>query len=146
MPVQEVHLKDIPMDHTNNPFLFQGYTSFWNDCISSGLRGCILIELALRGRVELEKAGLRRKSLLNRKVRCAVWTKGKREGSLVGERGKNNEIGRRGRERRKRGIKWSCAPLNITTILCLGRKPFVRLKKLHLYLTSYGNKCVDMMF
>ncbi|KAJ1526171.1 hypothetical protein ONE63_009330 [Megalurothrips usitatus] len=46
----------------------EGYTSFWNDCISSGLRGCILIELALRGRVELEKAGMRRKSLLNRKV------------------------------------------------------------------------------
>lgn len=46
----------------------EGYTSFWNDCISSGLRGCILIELTLRGRVELEKAGLRRKSLLNRKV------------------------------------------------------------------------------
>uniref|UniRef100_A0A2P2I248 Golgi phosphoprotein 3 homolog sauron-like n=1 Tax=Hirondellea gigas TaxID=1518452 RepID=A0A2P2I248_9CRUS len=46
----------------------EGYTSFWNDCISSGLRGCILIELALRGRIELEKAGLRRKSLLNRKV------------------------------------------------------------------------------
>lgn len=48
--------------------LFQGYTSFWNDCLSSGLRGCILIELGLRGRVELEKAGMRRKSLLNRKV------------------------------------------------------------------------------
>jgi len=46
----------------------EGYTSFWNDCISSGLRGCILIELALRGRIELEKAGMRRKSLLNRKV------------------------------------------------------------------------------
>ncbi|KAL7639876.1 UNVERIFIED_CONTAM: hypothetical protein RMT77_009289 [Armadillidium vulgare] len=46
----------------------EGYTSFWNDCISSGLRGCILIELSLRGRIELEKAGLRRKSLLNRKV------------------------------------------------------------------------------
>ncbi|KAL1110362.1 hypothetical protein AAG570_007893 [Ranatra chinensis] len=46
----------------------EGYTSFWNDCISSGLRGCILIELSLRGRVELEKAGMRRKSLLNRKV------------------------------------------------------------------------------
>nr|CAD7576466.1 unnamed protein product [Timema californicum] len=45
-----------------------GYTSFWNDCISSGLRGCILIELGLRGRAELEKAGMRRKSLLNRKV------------------------------------------------------------------------------
>merc|ERR1719444_409605 len=46
----------------------EGYTSFWNDCISSGLRGCILIELALRGRVELERAGMRRKSLLNRKI------------------------------------------------------------------------------
>lgn len=30
--------------------------------------GCILIELALRGRIELERAGMRRKSLLNRKV------------------------------------------------------------------------------
>jgi Golgi phosphoprotein 3 len=48
----------------------EGYTSFWNDCISSGLRGCILIELALRGRLELEKTGLRRRSLLNRKVVC----------------------------------------------------------------------------
>jgi len=46
----------------------EGYTSFWNDCISSGLRGCILIELSLRGRVELEKSGMRRKGLLNRKV------------------------------------------------------------------------------
>merc|ERR1712039_376217 len=46
----------------------EGYTSFWNDCISSGLRGCILIELALRGRVELERAGMRRKSLLSRKL------------------------------------------------------------------------------
>ncbi|OWA50190.1 Golgi phosphoprotein 3 [Hypsibius exemplaris] len=48
----------------------EGYTSFWNDCISSGLRGCILIELALRGRVELEKSGqlTRRKNLLSRKV------------------------------------------------------------------------------
>ncbi len=46
----------------------EGYTSFWNDCISSGLRGCILIELALRGRIELERAGMRRKSLLSRKV------------------------------------------------------------------------------
>ena len=50
--------------------LVQGYTSFWNDCISSGLRGCILIELGLRNRVELEKTGMRRRSLLNRKVLC----------------------------------------------------------------------------
>lgn len=46
----------------------EGYTSFWNDCISSGLRGCMLIELGLRGRVMLEKTGMRRRSLLNRKV------------------------------------------------------------------------------
>jgi len=46
----------------------EGYTSFWNDSISAGLRGCILIELALRGRVELEKLGMRRRGLLLRKV------------------------------------------------------------------------------
>lgn len=46
----------------------QGYTSFWNDCISTGLRGCILVELSLRSRIELEKAGMRRRSLLNRKI------------------------------------------------------------------------------
>ncbi|CAG0896446.1 unnamed protein product [Cyprideis torosa] len=46
----------------------EGYTSFWNDCISAGLRGCILIELAIRGRIELEKGGLRRKGLLSRKI------------------------------------------------------------------------------
>ncbi|KAF3851618.1 hypothetical protein F7725_013390 [Dissostichus mawsoni] len=47
-----------------------GYTSFWNDCISSGLRGCMLIELALRGRLQLEACGMRRKGLLARKVIC----------------------------------------------------------------------------
>eukprot|EP00058_Branchiostoma_floridae_P011567 XP_002597055.1 hypothetical protein BRAFLDRAFT_231282 [Branchiostoma floridae] len=46
----------------------EGYTSFWNDCISSGLRGCMIMELGLKGRVELEKIGMRRKSLLNRKL------------------------------------------------------------------------------
>jgi len=46
----------------------QGYTSFWNDNLSIGLRGCILIELSLRGRIELEKAGFRNKSLVSRKV------------------------------------------------------------------------------
>ncbi|XP_041826111.1 Golgi phosphoprotein 3-like [Melanotaenia boesemani] len=48
----------------------EGYTSFWNDCISSGLRGCMLVELALRGRLQLEACGVRRKSLLARKVIC----------------------------------------------------------------------------
>ncbi|CAF0754151.1 unnamed protein product [Adineta ricciae] len=46
----------------------EGYTSFWNDCISSGLRGCILTELSFRGRIELEKTGTRRRTLANRKV------------------------------------------------------------------------------
>lgn len=46
----------------------EGYTSFWNDCISAGLRGCMLVELALRGRVDLEHTGMRRRPLLLRKV------------------------------------------------------------------------------
>lgn len=54
------------------PLLSQGYTSFWNDCISSGLRGCMLVELALRGRLQLEPCGARRKSLLSRKVRGSL--------------------------------------------------------------------------
>ena len=50
--------------------IIQGYTSFWNDCISSGLRGCMLVELALRGRIDLEKTGMRRRGLLSRKIVC----------------------------------------------------------------------------
>eukprot|EP00047_Mylnosiga_fluctuans_P019426 m.82400 g.82400 ORF g.82400 m.82400 type:complete len:288 (+) comp8122_c0_seq3:42-905(+) len=46
----------------------EGYTSFWNDCISSGLRGCMLIELGLRQRVELEKNGMRKRSLATRNL------------------------------------------------------------------------------
>uniref|UniRef100_A0A8C6FWK7 Golgi phosphoprotein 3-like n=1 Tax=Moschus moschiferus TaxID=68415 RepID=A0A8C6FWK7_MOSMO len=46
----------------------EGYTSFWNDCISSGLRGGILIELAMRGRIYLEPSTMRKKRLLDRKV------------------------------------------------------------------------------
>jgi len=48
----------------------EGYTSFWNDCISSGLRGCILIELGVRGRIELERAGMRQRSLASRRIVC----------------------------------------------------------------------------
>eukprot|EP00038_Savillea_parva_P006153 m.162028 g.162028 ORF g.162028 m.162028 type:complete len:288 (-) comp12134_c0_seq1:125-988(-) len=46
----------------------EGYTSFWNDCISSGLRGCMLMELGLRGKIELEDTGMRKRSLGSRKV------------------------------------------------------------------------------
>ena len=39
----------------------QGYLSFWNDNISYALRGCILIELALRRRIALVKDPNRRR-------------------------------------------------------------------------------------
>jgi Golgi phosphoprotein 3 len=39
----------------------QGYLSFWNDNISYALRGCILIELALRRRIALVKDPLRKR-------------------------------------------------------------------------------------
>ncbi|XP_026885985.1 Golgi phosphoprotein 3-like [Electrophorus electricus] len=45
-----------------------GYTSFWNDCISSGLRGAMLVELALRGRIHLEPQTTRKRKLLDRRV------------------------------------------------------------------------------
>jgi len=46
----------------------EGYTSFWNDNISSGLRGAILMELGFRGRITLDNLGMRKRSLLNRRV------------------------------------------------------------------------------
>ena len=39
----------------------QGYLSFWNDNISYALRGCILIELALRRRIIVHKDPNRRR-------------------------------------------------------------------------------------
>lgn len=46
----------------------EGHVSFWNDSISSGLRGCVLVELAFRQRIDLEGNGLRNRSLLSRNV------------------------------------------------------------------------------
>ncbi|XP_031331923.1 Golgi phosphoprotein 3 homolog sauron-like [Photinus pyralis] len=46
----------------------EGYVSFWNDYISRGLRGCILIDLFLRGRIRLVDRAGRAKSVLTRKV------------------------------------------------------------------------------
>ena len=40
----------------------QGHLSFWNDNISYALRGCILIELALRQRISLVKDPIRKRS------------------------------------------------------------------------------------
>ncbi|KAJ7748142.1 Golgi phosphoprotein 3-domain-containing protein [Mycena metata] len=39
----------------------QGYLSFWNDNISSALRGCILIELALRRRIGVVRDAWRKR-------------------------------------------------------------------------------------
>ncbi|KAJ5084469.1 Golgi phosphoprotein 3-domain-containing protein [Penicillium alfredii] len=39
----------------------QGYLSFWNENISYALRGCIVIELALRGRITMQKDSSRRR-------------------------------------------------------------------------------------
>ncbi|VBB81824.1 Putative vacuolar protein sorting-associated protein 7 [Podospora comata] len=38
----------------------QGYLSFWNDNISYALRGCIVLELAFRGRISMQKNPSRR--------------------------------------------------------------------------------------
>lgn len=46
----------------------EGYTSFWNDNISTGLRGAIIMELGFRGRISLENMGMRKRSLLSRPV------------------------------------------------------------------------------
>ncbi|KAA0709883.1 Golgi phosphoprotein 3-like [Triplophysa tibetana] len=46
----------------------EGYTSFWNDSISSGLRSCMMVELTLRGRIHLEPQSTRRRKLLDRRV------------------------------------------------------------------------------
>ena len=40
---------------------YQGYLSFWNDNISYALRGCIVIELAFRGRISMQKDSSRRR-------------------------------------------------------------------------------------
>ena len=39
----------------------QGYLSFWNDNISYALRGCIVLELAFRGRVAMQRDNARRR-------------------------------------------------------------------------------------
>jgi golgi phosphoprotein 3 len=39
----------------------QGYLSFWNDNISYTLRGCILLELAFRSRISVQKDSSRRR-------------------------------------------------------------------------------------
>lgn len=54
----------IPRAHICSNCLLQGYLSFWNDNISYALRGCILIELALRRRIAIIKDPARRRQPL----------------------------------------------------------------------------------
>jgi len=51
-----------------------GCTSMWNDCISSGLRAAIIIELAMRGLISLEKKALYSRSLSSRKIQVTPST------------------------------------------------------------------------
>jgi len=51
-----------------------GCTSFWNDCISAGLRAAIIIELAMRGLITLEKRALYSRSLSSRKIQVTSKT------------------------------------------------------------------------
>lgn len=46
----------------------QGYLSFWNDNISYALRGCIVIELAFRGKISMQKDSSRRRFMLADRV------------------------------------------------------------------------------
>ncbi|KAK4922997.1 Vacuolar protein sorting-associated protein 74, partial [Elasticomyces elasticus] len=50
------------------PVAAQGYLSFWNDNISYALRGCIVIELAFRGRISMQKDSSRRRFPLSDRV------------------------------------------------------------------------------
>jgi golgi phosphoprotein 3 len=50
----------------------QGYLSFWNDNISYALRGCIVMELAFRGRIRMQKfVGQRAPPLRDRLIEVA---------------------------------------------------------------------------
>ncbi|CAG8715882.1 9859_t:CDS:2, partial [Funneliformis mosseae] len=57
----------------------QGYLSFWNDNISYTLRGCILMELAFRGRIAMVKEAARRKWPLSDRFIEVIDEKGTNE-------------------------------------------------------------------
>ena len=46
----------------------QGYLSFWNDNISYALRGCIVMELAFRGRIRMTKVMGQRQPPLRERI------------------------------------------------------------------------------
>lgn len=62
--------------HISDNVPFQGYLSFWNDNISYALRGCILIELALRRRIALVRDPNRRRLPLVERLVEVIDTRG----------------------------------------------------------------------
>jgi len=67
---KQVRTSQLHRSFTNsNSILFKGYLSFWNDNISYALRGCIILELALRRRIAMVKdSGRRRYPLPDRYI------------------------------------------------------------------------------
>ncbi|PWZ00270.1 putative VPS74-protein [Testicularia cyperi] len=57
----------------------QGYLSFWNDNISYTLRGCILIELALRRRIAITKDPMRKRFAISERMVDVI------DGKMTGE-------------------------------------------------------------
>ena len=57
----ELLLADCGFNSVLINYIQQGYLSFWNDNISYALRGCIVLELAFRGRISMEKDPSRRR-------------------------------------------------------------------------------------
>jgi golgi phosphoprotein 3 len=53
---------------TRSVAFLQGYLSFWNDNISYALRGCILLELALRRRIALVRDPNRKRLSLPERI------------------------------------------------------------------------------
>lgn len=68
--INSLHFK-APRLLTNNPIVFQGYLSFWNDNISYTLRGCIIMELALRHRIAMVRDPNRRRFPLADRLVCS---------------------------------------------------------------------------
>lgn len=74
------HGQPLPHNHTHTvatstnahlALLSQGYLSFWNDNISYTLRGCIVLELALRHRIAMVKDPNRRRFPLADRYVCS---------------------------------------------------------------------------
>ncbi|KAJ5083641.1 hypothetical protein N7456_013068 [Penicillium angulare] len=59
--VSWIHFKYKMRGHHAPHGIRPGYLSFWNENISYALRGCIVIELALRGRISMQKDSSRRR-------------------------------------------------------------------------------------